>query len=64
MLCCGNHISPEAVATLQENGKPCPLCQNADLKTVPDQFFKRQVNGLKVRCPNQSAGCHHALIPG
>ena len=56
-LCCGNHISPEAVATLQENGKPCPLCQKADLKTVPDQFFKRQVSGLKVRCLNKSAGC-------
>ena len=56
-LCCGNHISPEAVATLQENGKPCPLCQTADLKTVPDQFFKRQVNGLKIRCPHKSAGC-------
>ena len=56
-LCCGNHISPEAVATLQESGKPCPLCKEADLKTLPDKFFKRKVNELKVRCPLKSAGC-------
>ena len=56
-LCCGNHISPEAVTTLQESGKPCPLCKKAGLKTLPDQFFKRQVNALKVRCPHKSAGC-------
>ena len=56
-LCCGNHISPEAITTLQESGKPCPLCKKAGLKTLPDQFFKRQVNALKVRCLHKSAGC-------
>ena len=56
-LCCGNHISPEAITTLQESGKPCPLCKKAGLKTLPDQFFKRQVNALKVYCPHKSAGC-------
>ena len=55
-LCCGNHISPEAVATLQKSGKPCPLCKKDDLKTVPDKFFKRKVNELKVRCPHKSTG--------
>ena len=56
-LCCGNHISPEAVATLQKSEKPCPLCKEADLKTLPDKFFKRKVNELKVHCPLKSAGC-------
>ena len=56
-LCCGNHISPEAITTLQESGKPCPLCKKAGLKTLPDQFFKRQVNALKVCCLHKSAGC-------
>ena len=56
-LCCGNHISPEAVAMLQKSGKPCPLCKEADLKTLPDKFFKRKVNELKVRCPRKSVGC-------
>ena len=55
MLCCGNHLSPEAVARLQ--GQPCPVCKEANLNTVPDKFFKRKVNELKVRCPNKSLGC-------
>ena len=56
-LCCGNHISPEAVATLQKSGKPCPLCKEVNFKTLPDKFFKRIVNELKVRCPRKSVGC-------
>ena len=55
MLCCGNHLSPEAVTNLQ--GQPCPVCKEANLNTVPDKFFKRKVNELKVRCPNKSRGC-------
>ena len=55
MLCCGNHLSPVAVARLQ--GQPCPVCKEANLKTVPDKFFKRKVNELKVHCPNKSPGC-------
>ena len=55
MLCCGNHLSQEAVARLQ--GQPCPVCNEANLKTVPDKFFKRKVNELKVHCPNKSLGC-------
>ena len=56
-LCCGNHISPEAATTLQKDGKPCPVCKEADLKTVPDKFFKRMVNEVKVHCPHKNAGC-------
>ena len=55
MLCCGNHLSPEAVTRLQ--GQPCPVCKRRNLKTVPDIYFKRTVNELKVRCPNKSLGC-------
>ena len=55
MLCCGNHLSPEAVTRLQ--GQPCPVCKETNLNTVPDKFFKRKVNELKVRCPNKSLGC-------
>ena len=55
MLCCGNHLSPVAVTRLQ--GQPCPMCKEPNLKTVPDKFFKRKVNELKVCCPNKSLGC-------
>ena len=55
LLCCGNHLSLAAVRWLQ--GDPCPVCKEANLNTIPDKFFKRKINGLKVRCPNKSLGC-------
>ena len=55
MLCCGNHLSQEAVTRLQ--GQPCPLCKERNLKTVTDKYFKRKVNEFRVRCPNKSLGC-------
>lgn len=56
-LCCGNHLSQEVVATLQKDDKPCPLCKEASLETVPDKFFKRRVLELKIRCPHRGQGC-------
>ena len=53
--CCGNHLSPAAVTTLQ--GQPCPVCKEPNLNPVHDKFFKRMVHDLKVRCPNKSLGC-------
>ena len=55
MLCCGNHLSQEAVTRLQ--GQPCPVCKESNLSTMPDKYFKRRVNEFKVRCPNKSLGC-------
>ena len=54
-LCCGNHLSQEAVAKLK--GKPCPICKNPTLCTVSDKFYKRRVCELKLHCPNKSLGC-------
>ena len=53
--CCGNHLSAIAVTKLQ--GQPCPVCKEPNLNTVPDKYFKRKVNELKLRCPNKSLGC-------
>ena len=55
MLCCGNHLSRDAVTRLQ--GQACPVCKEPNLNTVPDKFFKRKANELKVHCPNKSLGC-------
>ena len=56
-LCCGKHLSEEAVQQLQRDQKPaCPHC-NKSLKVVFDLYFKHQVERLKVRCPNKGTGC-------
>jgi len=55
--CCGHHLSLEAATRLQQGGKPCPMCNESNLTTMPDKFYKRKVNELKVRCPNNGSGC-------
>lgn len=42
-LCCGQHLSPEAVTTMVEDGMPCPLCKTASWSTVLNKHFQRQV---------------------
>ena len=55
--CCGPHLSLEAATKLQQGGKPCPMCKEPNFTTIPDKFYKRKVNELKVRCPNKGSGC-------
>ena len=55
--CCGHHISATAGARLQQEGKPCPMCKEPNFTTHTDKYFKRVVNGLKVRCPHKGSGC-------
>ena len=55
--CCGQHLSLEAATRLQRERKPCPMCSEPNLTTMPDKFYKRKVNELKVRCPHKGNGC-------
>ena len=55
--CCGHHLSVEAVTRLRRGRKPCPMCNKPNLTTIPDKFYKRKVNELKVHCPNKGSGC-------
>ena len=55
--CCGNHLSQKAANTLQRDGKPCPMCKDPQLATIPDKFHKRRVSEIKVRCPHKKGWC-------
>jgi uncharacterized coiled-coil protein SlyX len=55
--CCGNHLSEKAVRRLQRDGKPCPMCKESELSTMPDKFHRRRVSAVHVRCPHASSGC-------
>ena len=55
--CCGHHISVTAGVKLQQEGKLCPMCKEPNFTTQTDKYFKRVVNGLKVRCPHKGSGC-------
>ena len=55
--CCGKHLSRVVAEHLEAEGKPCPLCKKAPLKTMADLFFKCKVMELKVKCSHKSVGC-------
>ena len=55
--CCGRHLSRAVAEKLGAEGKPCPLCKKAPLKTADDLFFKRKVMELQVRCSHKRQGC-------
>ena len=55
--CCGNHLSEKVVLRLQRDGKPCPMCKNPQLDTVPDKFHGRKVKAVRVRCPHKVNCC-------
>ena len=41
--CCGHHFSLEAVIKLQRDKKPCPVCKEPNLLTMPDKFYNRKI---------------------
>ena len=55
--CCGHHLSGNVVTRLQQEGKPCPLCNDPNFTVISDKHFKRKVEELKVHCPHKRNGC-------
>ena len=55
--CCGHHLSEKAVKRLQREGKPCPMCKELKLVTMPDKFFKRKASAVLIRCPYKESEC-------
>ena len=53
--CCANQLSQETYQRLQ--GQPCPVCREKNLAAMKDNFHKRRVLSLKVRCPHKAEGC-------
>jgi hypothetical protein len=55
--CCGHHLSEKAVNRLQREDKPCPMCKESKLVTMPDKFFKRKASAVLIRCPYKESEC-------
>ena len=56
--CCGNHVSPEASARLQIEGKTCPMCNEQQWTAALDKYHRRRVRAIRVRCPHKRSGCN------
>ena len=55
--CCGHNLSERAVNRLERDRKPCPMCKEPNLVTMPDKFFKRKTSAVLIRCPHKASGC-------
>lgn len=59
--CCGHHICEACVDTIQHsrivNMRSCPFCKTKDFTTLLNKGILREINELKVHCPNFSNGC-------
>ena len=54
---CGHHLSLEAATRLQREGKPCPMCNNEQWSAVLDNYHRRKVHEVRVRCWYKDNGC-------
>ena len=55
--CCGHHLSVEASARLQREGKVCPMCNEQQWTAALDKYHRRRVREIRVRCPHKRRGC-------
>ena len=59
--CCGQHLCEKCVTSIQQSNisgvRCCPFCRSEQFTTLLHRGLLREVNGLRARCPNSSAGC-------
>ena len=55
--CCGNKFCRTCIKRVEDDNKPCPLC-NIDFTSVPDKQLERQLNDRAVYCTSKDKGCN------
>ena len=55
--CCGNEFCQVCIQRLQRDGRPCPLCNEANFTTFLHKKLVREVNALMIYCPHKELGC-------
>ena len=55
--CCGNHFCYSCINRINRSNKPCPLCNEPGFTTFLHKGVAREVNALKIYCPNKPQSC-------
>lgn len=59
--CCGQVLCEKCVTSIQQSNisgvRCCPFCRSEQFTTLLHMGLLREINGLKVHCPNSSVGC-------
>ena len=56
--CCGNQFCRPCIQQIQNDKKPCPLCNQPNFTTFLHKGVMREVNSLMVHCPQKKLGCN------
>ena len=55
--CCEESYCHACIADIQEQGKPCPACEQEAFTTVELMKYRKRVNQLQVYCSMKERGC-------
>ncbi len=59
--CCGHHLCEKCVAQIKQSRisgvRSCPFCKAGSFTTMLNKGLLREINLLKVCCPNFGSGC-------
>ena len=55
--CCGHHLSIEAAARLQREGRACPMCNEEQWQCMHDKNHRRKVLQVRIHCWHKDNGC-------
>ena len=61
LSCCGQYLCAKCVTAIQHSNmtgpKRCPFCKEPNFTSMLNKGLLREINELKVRCPNAASGC-------
>ena len=55
--CCCNSFCQLCIKPIQDDDKPCPLCNMKFTTCIPEKRLQRTLNEMKVYCPHKESGC-------
>ena len=55
--CCGHNFCAACIGRVEDDGRPCPLCNEPLFTTMANKGLKRDLNEFRVHCPHHLFGC-------
>ena len=55
--CCGISFCQSCIKPIQDDNKPCPVCNTSFVTCIPDKRLQRTLNEMEVYCSNKELGC-------
>ena len=63
--CCGQHFCQSCLLrSFLESGRRCPHCQDTQLQCFVNKQQQREIQSLRVKCPNSVTGCEWTGLLG